>query len=525
MFTARPMRGIGSARSSTLKPPTELPVTGNRIYSAKSILSKTAKGAGWTIGWRFATRAIGFCSTLILVRLLTPGDFGIVSLAIGFFQALDGVAGFSVEGAIIRIDSPDRSIYDAGFTINVVRGVFTSAIMAVFAIPVGRFFGNERLVEIIYVFAAAWAISAFQNVGIIEFRRNLAFHMEFKIQIIPRLLALAVTIPAALLWHSYWALVAGIIAGRILSLGLSYIMHPYRPRLGIAGIPKIFSFSFWEWLIGLLNLFSTRADSFIIGRIISTAAVGVYGVGVEIASLPSSEIIAPLCRALFSGFAAERREGSDGSAMLLRVLSFLALFTLPLSIGLSLIAYPLVKLGFGAEWLQAVPLIQLLALAGAIGLFSAVAEALFSAHAWLRSILWMAAVVSAFRVSMSLLLIPEYGLVGGAVSAIVAGIVQEFVFLATIMRRLKVRIGVIITSVTRPAIATGVMAATLTQAGLGWNDWIGTNADLAVNLAIAIGLGIVVYGVCLIVLWFSVGRPIGPETDALSFVNRLIARS
>ncbi|WP_428493056.1 oligosaccharide flippase family protein [Rhodopila sp.] len=510
---------------STLKSATELPVAVDGNHSAKSILSRTAKGAGWTIGWRIATRAIGFCSTLILVRLLTPGDFGIVSLAIGFFQALDGVAGFSVEGAIIRTDTPDRSIYDAGFTINVVRGVFTSAMMAAFAIPVARFFGNQHLVEIIYVLAATWAVSALQNVGIIEFRRNLAFNMEFKIQIIPRLLALAVTIPAAFLWHSYWALVAGIIASRLLTVSLSYIMHPYRPRLGIAGIPRIFSFSFWEWLIGLLNLFSTRADSFIIGRIISTAAVGVYGVGAEIASLPSSEIVAPLCRALFSGFAAERREGSDGSVMLLRVLSFLALFTLPLSVGLSLVAYPLVKLGFGAEWLQAVPLVQLLALAGAIGLFSAVAEALFSAHAWLRSILWMTAVVSTLRFSLSLLLIPEYGLVGGAVSAIVAGIIQEVVFVATIMHRLKLRIGLIMASVMRPAIAAGVMAGTLTKAGLGWNDWIGTNADLGADLAIAIGLGIVIYVTCLIALWFSAGRPAGPEADAVSIVNRFTSRT
>jgi lipopolysaccharide exporter len=210
---------------------------------AKSILSRAAKGAGWTIGWRFATRAIGFCSTLILVRLLTPEDFGVVSLAIGFFQALDSVAGFGVEGAIIRADRADRALYDAGFTINVVRGLFTSAVLVASAVPVARFFGNAHLVDVIYVLGAGWAISAFQNVGIVEFRRRLAFDMEFKIQIIPRVLALAVTIPAGFLWHSYWALVAGMIATRLLTVGLSYIMHPYRPRFGVSGMKRIFGFS------------------------------------------------------------------------------------------------------------------------------------------------------------------------------------------------------------------------------------------------------------------------------------------
>ena len=203
---------------------------------ARSILSRTAKGAGWTIGWRFATRAIGFCSTLVLVRLLTPEDFGIVSLAIGFFQALDSVAGFGVEGAIIRADRADRTIYDAGFTINVVRGLFTSAVLVASAVPVAQFFGNAHLENVIYVLAAGWAVSAFQNIGVVEFRRRLAFDMEFKMQIIPRLLALAVTIPAAFIWHSYWALVAGIVATRLLTVGLSYVMHPYRPWFGVAGM-------------------------------------------------------------------------------------------------------------------------------------------------------------------------------------------------------------------------------------------------------------------------------------------------
>jgi lipopolysaccharide exporter len=489
----------------------------------KSILSRTAKGAGWTIGWRFATRVLGLCSTLILVRLLTPEDFGVVSLAIGFFQALDSVAGFGVEGAIIRADRADRALYDAGFTINVVRGLFTSAVLVASAVPVGRFFGNAHLTNVIYVLSAGWAISAFQNVGIVEFRRRLAFGMEFKIQIIPRVLALGVTIPVAFLWHSYWALVAGILATRLLTVGLSYIMHPYRPRLGVSGINRIFGFSFWEWIIGLLNLVGNRADTVIIGRLLGAAAVGIYGVGGEIASLPSSEIVSPLCRALFSGFVAERREGSNGSETLLRVLSLLALLTFPLSVGLSLVAYPIVKLGFGTEWLGAVPLVQVMGVAAMAGLFSAVSEALFSAHAWLKAIIWMSATATVLRLLLLFVLIPRYGLLGGALAAAIMSIFQEVIYLGTGMRRLKMRIWTILRGLIRPAAAVAVMAATLAGAGLGWTDWDGTDAELGFNLAVAVGLGAVVYIVSLISLWLAAGRPAGAEADALLVIKRVAA--
>jgi O-antigen/teichoic acid export membrane protein len=492
---------------------------------AKSILSRTAKGAGWTIGWRFATRAIGFCSTLVLVRLLSPEDFGLVSLAIGFFQALDAVAGFGVEGAIIRADRADREVYDAGFTINVIRGLFTSIVLIASAIPVARFFGNIHLANVIYVLAAGWAISAFQNVGIVEFRRQLAFDMEFKIQIIPRVLALAVTIPAALMWHTYWALVAGIVATRLMTVGLSYLMHPYRPWFGVAGMKHIFGFSFWEWIIGLLNTVGGRADTVIIGRLLGAAAVGVYGVGGEIAALPSSEIVSPLCRALFSGFVAERREGNDGSETLLRVLSLLALITFPLTVGLSLVAYPVIKLAFGTAWLAAVPLVQVLGVSAVVSLFSAVSEALFSAHAWLKTIIWMSATGMVLRILLLLVLIPHYGLLGGAFAAAIMSVYQESVYLVTGMRRLRVRVRTILAGVIRPVAAVALMAAVLAWAGLGWTDWDGSNAELSINLARAVGLGAVLYIVSVTGLWFAAGRPAGAEADALSIIERIAFRS
>jgi O-antigen/teichoic acid export membrane protein len=373
--------------------------------------------------------------------------------------------------------------------------------------------------------SAGWAISSLQNVGMIEFRRSLAFDKEFKIQIIPRLAALAVTIPAAFVWHSYWALAAGIVSTKTLTVILSYVMHPYRPRLGVAGMAQIFGFSFWEWMIGLLSLLGGRADTLIIGRLLGAGSVGVYGVGGEIASLPSSEIVAPLCRALFSGFVAERREGTDGSATLLRVLAVMALLTFPLSVGLSLVAYPVIKIGFGVDWLAAVPLVQVLGVSSAIGMFSAAGVALFSAHAWLRTILWITAIATTLRITLLLLLIPKYGLLGGACAAAVVGVVQETVYLGIAMRRLRIRVLAVLASVFRPLMAVACMAAILAWSGLGWSNWDGGGAELGLNLASAAGLGAIVYCATLTGLWFVMGWPAGAEADLLSVIDRVLRRA
>jgi lipopolysaccharide exporter len=254
-------------------------------------------------------------------------------------------------------------------------------------------------------------------------------------------------------------------------------------------------------------------------------AVGIYGLGGEIASLPSTEIVAPLCRALFSGFVAGRREGNDGSNTLLRVVSLLALITFPLCLGLSLVAYPVVKIGFGAEWLGVVPLVQVLGVSSMISLFSSIGEALFSAHAWLRTIIWMTAAVTALRLVLLLLLIPHYGLLGGAVAAAAIGIFQEAIYLGTVIRRLKIGIWAILSGLIRPAAAVGIMAAVLAWAGLGWTNGDGSNTELGINLAVAVGLGAVLYTVSLIGLWLAAGRPSGAEADALLIIKRLAFRA
>jgi O-antigen/teichoic acid export membrane protein len=492
--------------------------------AARSVLRRTAKGAGWIIGWRFAKRFIGLGSTLILVRLLTPADFGIASLASGLIQGFDAMIAFGVDGAIIRIEAPDRAIYDAGFTINVVRGLLTSAVMAAAAVPIAHFFNNMALVAVIWVLAASWAVNAFQNIGMVEYRRQLAFDMEFKIKIIPRLLVLGITIPAALIWHSYWALIAGMVANGVLTVAFSYVFHPYRPRFGVAGIPRIFAFSFWEWIIGVTGLVGWRADTVIIGRLLGAASVGIYGVGGEISSLPNSELVAPLCRALFSGFVEEKREGNDGSATMIRVVAILAMITLPLNVGLSLVAYPVIKLGFGEAWLGAVPLVQIFGIGWSLGLFQAVGEALFSAHFWLKTILWMTTVTTVLRLALMLLLIPRFGMVGAAVAGSAVGVILEAIYIVVGLRRLKLGFGKLLASVIRPGLAVTAMAVVLNWAGLGWTGWNHVSQTLWIDFAGAVGLGAAVYVTTLLGLWHAAGRPDGAEADVLGIVRRALRR-
>lgn len=489
-----------------------------------SILARTAWGAGWIIGWRITTRLLGVFSTLILVRLLTPSDFGVVALAMSFLQGINSLSEVGVSEAIIRADCPDRSVYDAGFTINVFRSVTTSVIMAALAIPIAHFFHNEQLANVIFALSGSWALSGFENIGAIDFWRFLAFDKEFKIKILPRLLSIGVAIPAAFIWHSYWALVGAIFTSQVLTLILSYTMHPYRPRFGFAGMKEIAGFSFWMWVNSLIALVGGRVTTVYIGRLFGTAGVGIYGVGVEVATLASAEIVAPLCRALFSGFAAARHEGDNGAETLLRVLSLMSLVIFPLSFGISLVAYPVIKLAFGPEWLKAVPIVELMGVATTLTLFGSVSGMLFAAHSLVKTMVWMNVTAMVLRVALVVVLVPRYGLLGGAMAVAAMDVAQQTMYLVMAVRRLNISLLLIISRSIRPVLAVIVMAAVLVKLHLGWTAWPGDSEALGIKLAETVCLGGVIYVVSLIVLWLAAGRPEGGETDLVLLGTRMARR-
>ena len=192
--------------------------------ASSSVSARAAAGAGWIIAWRVVTRNIGLLSTLILVRLLQPADFGLVALATGFISSVDALSAIGVQDALVRAPVLDRDMYDTGFSLSILRGMLTALLIAVIAWPVGNFFDDARLAVVMLALSVGSLISAFENIGIIDFRRDLTFRMEFNMQLWSRIVAAAATIIVALVWHCYWALVAGILAYRVVRLLQSYLM-------------------------------------------------------------------------------------------------------------------------------------------------------------------------------------------------------------------------------------------------------------------------------------------------------------
>ncbi|HME26557.1 MAG TPA: oligosaccharide flippase family protein [Acetobacteraceae bacterium] len=486
-----------------------------------ALLEKTAGGAGWTIGWRAATRALGFLSTLVLARILVPADFGLVALAMSFSRAIDIFADLGVQDALVRASHSSRASYDTAFTVNAIRGCITAVVIGVSAWPFARFFGDPRLFYVVLALGLAVLLDALENVGVADFRRDLAFHREFQLSIFPRIAQVIVTIALAFTWANYWALVAGTLTGRVLGTIASYVMHPYRPRLSLAARREIVGFSVWTWLVSMATMVRGRGVIMIIGGMLNPTQLGIFTVGSEIATLPETELIGPLSRASFSGFAAARRSGLSVAETYMRINSSMLVIAVPASIGISSIAAPLVYLAFGAKWLEATPIIEILAISGVFAVMDRISSSLFYAFAYLRPLFWNVVAMSAIQFALLVPFVWHSGIVGAAIASALAMLIQQTVLSILTFRRFAMRPMDLLSRVWRCLLAAAAMSAFLALSGLGWAGGAPSVSASLRQLFVTSGTGAGVYTGVLLSLWLASGRPNGPETDVLEVIRRV----
>jgi len=476
-----------------------------------SLSARTARGAGWVVCWRVATRILGTISTLLLVRLLVPSDFGLVALGTTFAQALDGLSEIGVGNALIREVDIDRAMYDTGFTLAAIRGVTSAVLIVCCAWPVASFFGEPRLVGILLALAVGMLISAVENIGVIDFQRDIAFEKEFGLLLAPRILGIIACVAVAYVWRSYWALVVGILTTRGTRLLCTYLMHSYRPRLSLRAWRRIVGFSFWSWMLAWVSLISDRTANFVLGRMLGATPVGVYSIARDVGFMTTTELVLPICRALFPGLTQVRSRGKDVADAYFRAISATLVLALPASVGIALVADPLVRLAIGPKWIAAIPLLQIFALVGIFRVVTYVGTTLLTVYGMLQIQFHGTVVITLIRIVLLIALIDRFGLVGSGFAMAAVAILEEAFYLLVTFHRFNLRPMKLLATNWRAVIATVVMTGVvfLTKLSFSANPTYG-------GFSAQVVAGALSYAAVLYAVWRVAGQPQGAESQILS---------
>jgi O-antigen/teichoic acid export membrane protein len=476
------------------------------------------RGSAWMVGLRWAIRLTGLVSTVILARLLTPKDFGIVAIAmivVGLFEMLNQTG---QALAIIRHRNPTREHYDTAWTISVMTGFAIAAGIVLTAPFTKVYFHDARSIVVMQCLALRAIMDGLENIGTLDFKRDLRFSQVFGYNLYAKLFSFVVTIALAVALRNYWALVAGILCGQFARTVLSYVMHPYRPRISFAKVSEIWSFSMWTFIRSMGSYLQTQVDVIAVGGATGVSSMGQYTIAKDVASSPTDEIVSPMVSVLFPVMARYRNDPEQLRRLYLRTLGWALIIGASTGIGIWLVAPDFVRLVLGPKWVGVTPLVGWLAVNAGIGtLNSGAYETLdvFGVPHLGARLQWVG--VAALVVVVFPIAYLTHDLLDLVIARffVTAALIPPLLFVSGRLVDVTPRdYGAV---VWRPLAAGGVMALAV------WS----MNQLLAftgpVRLALDIALGGVVFVGTLLTLWNLSGRPVAAESDVITLIERGLA--
>ena len=473
---------------------------------------QVVRGATWMVLLRMALRVFSVASQFLLVRILSPSDFGLVAGAGAAYAILDGLTETSMTLALVQMQSPQRHHYDTAWTLVVARGLLVGAVLWAAAPFVADFLHDERVTLIVQVLAIVPVVQGFESVGMVRLQRDLQFGRIFFYQLASRLAGFMTALPLALIYRSYWALVLGGAAAKLLAVPVSYLVAPHRPGLSLRAAGGMLSFSKWLLLNNVLSMAENFMMPIVLGHTGGIRAVGIYQVSYDLAALPASEVAAPVRRPMHAGYArvaddlpALRRQVLDG-------LGVLACLIVPMSAGICVTAPYAVHVALGAQWTEAAPVVALAALYTLFDALGHFTGGIYMVRHAQRPYVAIMAVCLALRLA---LVIPA-ALYGGVVPAAAMMAATAAFNAALWFWRLRTLLGVgwrdLAAPIWRTFAAAALMMLAVAAAEHAWpmQDAIALPQWLAFS-----ALGAAVHTTAQLALWAAQGRPSGPEAQLL----------
>ncbi len=492
--------------------------SGNRSPIAAG--RELARGSAWMIGMRWAIRGIGLVSTVILARLLTPDDFGVVAMAMVSVAILEVFTQSGVDLALLRTTEPTREHYDAAWSMEIIQGFVLAIVLYVTAPYVGGHFEDPRVTVVVRILSLRAAIGGFQNIGVVNFRRELAFGREFQFGIFKKLATFSVTVVTAFLLKNYWALVIGQVVGRLLEVGISYLMSAYRPRFSLARVGEIWGFSRWLILSRFARLVNKQLDRWVVGSVGGAAAMGNYYIATDMASSPSDEIVVPMSRAAFPVYSRLADDPDQLGETFTRALSSMTAITFVMGLGIAVVADDFVRVVLGDRWLEAIPLIPWLGIFGALyGIVHTIDIFLLATgRERLAALLTVGNAAMLVPVLWAVSTYQDIELIAAAKAATALLFVLSLMWAAT--RRPPLTFRNLWRAIWPPLAAALIMAGSVKALQAGFDV-----ARPVFGLARDVAFGAIVYSLATFVIWTMRGRPDGVEREMLSRISARFRRN
>jgi len=316
------------------------------------VKNRAIKSVKWTALTEVILRSVPPLVMLVLARILTPEDFGVVSvamIAIGFAQIFQD---FGLGKALIQREDKINESANVVFWSNVIFGFLIYILIFLFASPIAIFFHETRVASVLQILCLQIVFNSFTTVHLSLLQRQFKFKQLFYVRLAPSLIPGIVSIPLALIGQGVWALVWGSLAGSFVQTLLFWLVSAWRPafRFDSALAKEMLGFGSWVVLEMFLGWLIMWGDSIILGRFLGMENLGIYRVGVTFLTLVFGLLFNPVIPVAYSSFSRLQCDLENLKTSFLQMNRLVAIVSLPLGFGLAFTAHPVSSVLLGQKW-------------------------------------------------------------------------------------------------------------------------------------------------------------------------------
>ena len=333
----------------------------------QEIKNKSITGVLWSMTGKFSTYLFTFGVSMVLARLLTPDDFGLVAMAMVFVYFTQTFMDFGLTSAVIQKKDPTETQLNTVFYISVILGTFLMLLMIIFAPVIGRFydkpeFGHE--VEKIARFVSySYLIVALTGLQRALMQKRLEIKTLAVINIVTAVVQGASGVILAFYGFGAWSIVYSAFLGSVTATVILWVKSSWRPKLlfNLSEIKDMFFFGFKMFLAGVLNAIYVKIDEMIIGKIFNPATLGYYNRSKSFNNLIVANSSEGLSTIFFPVMSHLQDDFEKANRVIVKSLEIVCFLVFALTGIIYLSAEPLIIFIFGDQWLPSVGYFQILA--------------------------------------------------------------------------------------------------------------------------------------------------------------------
>jgi O-antigen/teichoic acid export membrane protein len=318
-------------------------------------------------GTQYVRIAFRFVSIALVARLLTPAEIGLAVIGTALVTVLLALREFASSEVLIQRDQITRDDVRASFTVLFLMTAVMTAAVSVLAPWIAEFYGEERLAPFIQISMVAGLIEALSLPILGLLRRDMAFGTIAWVNTANAAVLAIATAAFALLGLGLMSYAWGALAAGVATTAICFW---FRPDLSILcpvfrSWGRVLTFGGYNGISCVINRMYGGVPQLFLGQLLPAADVGLYNRTTVASDIPDKVVLTSAFNVAFPAFAARVREGASVKEPYLRALGLIAVVYWPAQILLAILAYPVIWLLLGAQWIEGgVPLLQLMAVAG-----------------------------------------------------------------------------------------------------------------------------------------------------------------